>query len=88
MKPTTQLTHRPDAEVFVAARRALDENPAVPATVRLHVVAGVVTLTGTARVPNERAEAEDTVRRVDGVHHVVNDIFVLDVPSAGFEAPE
>jgi len=88
MKTTTQLTHRTDAEVFAAARHALDQNPAVPASVRIHVESGVVMLTGSVRVPGEREEAEDTVRGVEGVQGVVNNIYVGRVPSAGFEAPD
>jgi len=88
MKPAPQQTHRSDADVFAAARRALDENPAIPTAVRIHVNAGVVTLTGSVRVPGERLAAEETVRRVEGVRRVVNDIFVGSVPSAGFEPPD
>jgi hyperosmotically inducible protein len=88
MKTTTQVTHRPDAEVFAAVRHALDENPAVPAAVRVHVKEGVVTLTGSVRMPAERAAAEATVREVGGVRGIVNDIFVLNVPAEGFEPPE
>jgi osmotically-inducible protein OsmY len=88
MKTTTQVTHRPDAEVFAAVRHALDENPAVPASVRVHVKEGVVTLTGSMRMPAERAAAEATVRDVEGVRGIVNDIFVLNVSAEGFEPPE
>jgi osmotically-inducible protein OsmY len=88
MNPAPQQTHRSDADVFAAARRVLDENPAIPAAVRVHVNAGIVTLTGSVRVPAERLAAEETVRRVEGVRRVVNDIFVGEVPSAGLEPPD
>jgi hyperosmotically inducible protein len=88
MKTTTRATHRPDAEVFAAVRHALDENPAVPAAVRVHVKEGVVTLTGSVRKPADREAAEETARNVDGVRGVVNDIFVLNVSAEGFEPPE
>ena len=79
---------RPDAHIFAAARHALDENPAVPAGVRVHVYKGVVTLTGSVRTPEDRMRAVDTVRSIAGVRGVVNDMFVLHVPAAGFERPE
>ena len=88
MTPDPVRTHRTDAELFAEARHALDENPAVPGGVRVHIDAGVVTLTGSVRLPNERLAAEQTVRGVDGVRGVVNDIFVRDVPAAGMEPPE
>jgi osmotically-inducible protein OsmY len=85
---TTQLAHRPDAEIFAAVRSALDQNPAVPAAVRVHVKEGVVTLTGSARTAVERMTAEETVRGVENVRGIVNDIFVVDVSAEGFEPPE
>jgi osmotically-inducible protein OsmY len=82
-------THRSDAEIFAAARRALDQRPTVPPGVHVHVDRGAVTLTGTVRHPFERADAEDAVRRVKGIRHLVNDILVTQVPSPeGFEAPD
>ena len=78
-----------DADVFVAARRALDERPNVPPEVRVHVEHGYVTLTGSVRWPAEREEAEDIVRQVPGVQAVINNIVVAEMPSAqGFEPPE
>ena len=88
MTPTGQTIHRSDAELFTATRRALDINPMVPAAVRVHVDAGIVTLTGSVRTPAQRLDAEGTVRGVDGVHGVVNDIFVVNIPSEGFEPPD
>jgi osmotically-inducible protein OsmY len=81
-------THKTDADVFTAARHALDQRPNVPGTVRVHVDHGVATLTGSVRLPSERAEAEETVRHVDGVRRIVNSITVSQRVSAeGFEPP-
>jgi osmotically-inducible protein OsmY len=88
MKNATQVTHRPDAEIFVAVRSALDQNPAVPAAVRVHVKEGIVTLTGSVRTPADRMAAEETARGVDTVRDVVNDIFVVSIPAEGFEPPD
>jgi osmotically-inducible protein OsmY len=89
MKPAPSITPRPDAEIFVDARHALDERPAVPATVRVHVNDGVVTLTGSVRLPSQQLEAEETIRHVPGLRRLVNDIVVADMPSVlGFEPPE
>jgi osmotically-inducible protein OsmY len=85
---TSPLTHRPDAEIFAAVRLTLDQHPAVPATVRVHVSEGIVTLTGSVRRPSDRIEAEEIARGVDGVRGVVNDIFVVRIPPEGFEPPE
>jgi osmotically-inducible protein OsmY len=89
MKPATPVTHRPDAEIFIDARRALDERPTVPATVRVHVHDGVATLTGSVRLPSQQLEAEETVKHVPGLRRLVNDIVVSEMPSVlGFERPE
>jgi osmotically-inducible protein OsmY len=80
---------RPDADVFVDARNALDQRASVPATVRVHVDRGVVTLTGSVRSPLERAEAADVVRHIAGVQRLVNEIVVSQIPNPeGFESPE
>jgi osmotically-inducible protein OsmY len=80
---------RSDAEVFSAARKALDDHPGVPHDVRVHVDHGTGTLTGSVRWPQERSEAEDVVRRVDGVRRIVNDIIAAPTPpSQGFEPPD
>ncbi len=88
MKTTTQLIHRPDAEIFAAVRHALDENPAVPAAVRVHVKEGIVTLTGSVRKVTERMAAEEVARGAGSVRGLVNDIFVVNIPAAGFEPPD
>ena len=80
---------RSDADLFTDARKALDERPSVPQEVRVHVDHGTVTLTGSVRWPQERSEAEDVVRHVNGVLRVVNDIIVAHIANPeGFEAPE
>ena len=89
MKPAPPVTHRPDAEIFVDARHALDKRPTVPATVRIHVNDGVATLTGSVRLPSQQLEAEEAIRHVPGLRRLVNDIVVADMPSVlGFEPPE
>ena len=80
--------HRSDPDVFSAVRKALDDHPSVPQEVRVHVDRGTVTLTGSVRWPQERSEAEDVVRRVDGVLRVVNNIIAAHIANPeGFEAP-
>lgn len=80
---------RSDADVFTDARKALDERPSVPQEVRVHVDHGTVTLTGSVRWPQEKSEAENIVRRVNGVLRVVNDVIVAHIANPeGFEAPE
>ena len=89
MKPATPVTHRPDAEIFVEARQALDNRPSVPATVRVHVHDGVATLTGSVRLPAQQLEAEETIRHVPGLRRLVNDIVIAEMPNVlGFERPE
>lgn len=89
MKPAAPVTHRPDAEIFVDARHALDERPTVPTTVRVHVNDGVATLTGSVRLPSQQLEAEEAIRHVPGLRRLVNDIVVAEMPSVlGFEPPE
>ena len=85
----TNTTHRSDAEIFGDARKALDECPTVPQGVHVHVVRGAVTLTGSVRHPLERTDAEEAVRRVEGIQSLVNSIFVTQVPDRrAFEAPD
>lgn len=80
---------RSDAEIFAAARRALDERPSVPQGVHVHVSSGVVTLTGSVSLPVERADAEATVRGIEGIRGLVNDIIVTQAAKpAGFDAPD
>jgi osmotically-inducible protein OsmY len=84
----TSVVQTTDAEIFAAARRALDQRPTVPPEVRIHVEHGYVTLTGSVRWPTEREDAESTVRPLPGVQGVINSIVVANVPSAlGFEPP-
>jgi osmotically-inducible protein OsmY len=89
MRPTPAAINRPDAQIFVEARHALDERLSVPATVHLHVNHGVITLTGSVRLPSQQLEAEEAIRHVPGVRRCVNEIVVADMPSVmGFERPE
>ncbi len=82
-------TSRLDPDIFVAARKALDDDPRIAQDVRVHVEVGTVTLTGTVRQPHERTTAEAVVRLVDGVQTVVNRITVAQVTMAeNFDAPE
>jgi osmotically-inducible protein OsmY len=85
----TSTHHRLDPDIFVAARKALDDDPRVPQDVRVHVDCGTVTLTGTVRWPHESEEAEAVVRAIEGVLRVTNWINVAHVADReGFEAPE
>ena len=89
MRSATDVQNRPDAQIFVEARHALDERLAVPATVHLHVNRGVITLTGSVRLPSQQLEAEEAIRHVPGVRRCINDIVVANMPSVmGFEHPE
>lgn len=86
---TTDTSNRADAQIFAAVRRALDCNPMVPASVRVHVDRGMVVLTGSVRAASERDAAEQTARSIGGVGGVANDIFVHSTaPFSGFEPPE
>ena len=79
---------RPDSAIFADARLVLDGHPDIPHTVRLHVEAGVVTLTGSVRTAAEQLEAEHIVRGILGVTRVVNAITVArSVRAEGFEPP-
>jgi osmotically-inducible protein OsmY len=85
---TGEVTYRSDPEIFVDAKKALDDRPSIPPEVHVHVECGNVTLTGGVRWPFERAEAEDAVRHVKGVRRIVNRITVAEVANAqGFEPP-
>ena len=90
MRPATRTgRRRTDTDIFAEARKALDERPSIPATVRVHIDDGVAWLTGMARRASERMEAEDIVRHVPGVLRIVNKITVAEPPIAeGFEPPE
>jgi osmotically-inducible protein OsmY len=89
MKPAATVRHRPDAVIFVEARHALDQQPAVPATVHVHINGGVATLTGSVRLPSQQLAAEEAIRHVPGLRRLVNDIVVAEMPNVlGFERPE
>ena len=86
---TTKTAHRSDADIFVEARHALDCRPTVPGTVRVHIDEGVATLTGTVRLPAEKADAADAVCHVPGVKDLVNAIIVMPLASPeDFERPD
>ena len=86
---TTKTSHRGDADIFVEARHALDCRPTVPGTVHVHIDNGVATLTGTVRLPAEKADAVEAVRGVPGVTGVLNAIIVMPLVSADdFERPD
>lgn len=87
--PTNIQAHRTDAEIFTEARQALDRQPSIPATVRVHVEHRTAWLTGMVLLAAERMEAEDIVRHVPGVERVVNQIVIAAPRSAeGFEPPD
>ncbi|HUJ59024.1 MAG TPA: BON domain-containing protein [Kofleriaceae bacterium] len=80
IKPSWNTT-RSDADVARAVRAALQWDSLVPdrgirSTVSDH---GAVTLTGTVRTLAEREEAENLVKRVAGVRHLINQI-AIDAP--------
>ena len=77
----TQAAERSDAAVFGAARKALDDCPTVPGTVRVHVEDGTVTLTGSVQRPSQRSDAESVVRPTIGGRRLLNKITVAEVPS-------
>lgn len=72
---------RTDLDIWADARNALDQRPDISATVRVHVNAGIATLTGCVRLALDVAEAEHAVQRVLGVRGVVNHISVARAPS-------
>jgi osmotically-inducible protein OsmY len=72
---------RTDLDIWADARNTLDQRPDISATVRVHVDAGIATLTGYVRLALDAAEAEDAVRRVLGVRGVVNHISVAPAPT-------
>ena len=86
---TGEVTYRSDPELFVDAKKALEDRPSVPPEVHVHVEYGNVTLTGGVRWPFERAEAEEAVRHVQGIRRLVNRITVAEAGNAqGFERPD
>lgn len=73
---------RTDDEVLWACLQALSWNAVVPeGAVRLDVQQGRVTLTGTVRLPHERAAAEMAIRDVGGVVSVSNLVGLAPVPA-------
>jgi osmotically-inducible protein OsmY len=81
--------YRPDPHIFIDAKEALTGLRTAPAGVRVHVLGGVVTLTGGVHWPFERTDAEDAVRRVEGVRRIVNNIVVFQaISTQGFEPPD
>ena len=84
-----EVTHRSDPEIFVDAKKALEDRPSIPLEVHVHVEYGNVTLTGSVRWPFERAAAEEAVRSVKGIRRLMNRITVAEVGNAqGFERPD
>jgi osmotically-inducible protein OsmY len=88
-RATETTTHRSDAEIFAQARKALDERPSIPATVRVHIDDGTAWLPGTVRLGRERAEAASVVRQIPGVQRIENKIIVVQLANPEeFEPPE
>jgi osmotically-inducible protein OsmY len=86
---TATATHRTDPDIFIDAREALDRLPTAPGAVRVHVLHGIVTLTGGVHWPLGRTEAEAAVRHIDGVRGIVNNIIVFQaVSKEGFDPPD
>jgi hypothetical protein len=64
MTPSTRTERRrSDTDIFAEARKARDERPAIPATLRVHVDDGVAWLTGVARKAFERQHPSTRVAR-------------------------
>jgi osmotically-inducible protein OsmY len=73
---------RSDSDVARAAMNHLEWNYSVPATVKVQVTDGCVTLTGTAEWQYQKEEAGRAVRSLRGVKWVANDIAVTPAVSA------
>jgi osmotically-inducible protein OsmY len=83
------LTPPLDSDIFARARKALDDDPSIPQSVRVHVDCGTVTLTGTARSAQDRSQAEAVVRRIAGVGPIINHIVVAGaIDPETMEVPE
>jgi osmotically-inducible protein OsmY len=80
---TQTFRNRSDTDIFAEARRALDDTPTVPATVRVHIDDGLAWLTGLTRRWSERMEAERVVSDVPGVRQVINKITVAGQTGTG-----
>lgn len=73
---------RTDEDVLRACLQALSWNAVVPeGAVRLDVQQGHVTLTGTVRLPHERAAAEMAIQDIGGVVSVSNLVGLAPVPA-------
>jgi len=70
------LMDRIDPEIAKDAADALRLNASVPATVKLTVSSGFVTLEGSCEWWFQRKAAEDAVRHVPGIRGVDNDIII------------
>ena len=85
----SSVVQQADAQIFAAARHALDQRFAVPPGVHIHVEHGYVTLTGSVEWPAQSEEAERCVRSVPGVVGVINSIVVARMAHArGYEPPD
>jgi osmotically-inducible protein OsmY len=74
---------RDDAEITLAAERALAWNASVPlGAVRVAADGGWITLSGTLTWDYQRRAAELAVRHLDGVTGVTNDVLVRRTVSA------
>ena len=59
------------------------------ARVHVHVRNGVATLTGTVHLPREQLLAAETVRGVEGIRRVVNQMTLADpINAKGLEPPD
>ena len=73
-----------DEAIATAAAHAIQMDRGIPGGVQVDIDDGTATLTGTVHFAYQREEAEDVVRRVHGVQHVVNQLVV----QGGIEPPD
>ena len=73
---------RSDSDIALAAKNNLEWNYSVPATVKVKVADGCVTLTGAAEWQYQKEEAERVVRPLRGVKWVSNEITVTPTLNA------
>ena len=73
-----------DEVIATAAAHAIQMDRGIPGGVHVDVDHGTATLTGTVHFAYQREEAEDVVRHVHGVRHVINQLVV----HGGVEAPD
>jgi osmotically-inducible protein OsmY len=76
-----------DAEIFAAARQALDSRFGDAPRIDIHVEHGYVTLTGSVAWPAQSEDAERCVRGVLGVIGVINSIAVSKPHASAHETP-